>query len=64
MAMTYAGELKEGDYIKVPGDPYEWHMIYGVEEDYTSLSGRKVYLKIQGFGGRLVDKTDMFEKRE
>lgn len=45
--MEAAGRLKAGDYIKVPGDPYNWHEVYGVDEDYTSSSGRKVYLRIE-----------------
>lgn len=26
--METAGNLKAGDYIKVPGDPYNWHEVY------------------------------------
>ena len=61
--MEAAGNLRAGDYIKVPGDPYNWHEVYGVDEDYTSSSGRKVYLRIEGYKGILVDKSDCFEKK-
>ena len=61
--MEAAGRLKAGDYIKVPGDPYNWHEVYGVDEDYTSSSGRKVYLRIEGSKGVLVAKSDWFEKK-